>query len=60
MKCSTSQANHKLFIGNVPRNWGEENMKKAVKKTGPGVNLVELLKVFVLNFLLHTCIDNVG
>ncbi|KAJ6750036.1 hypothetical protein OIU85_000644 [Salix viminalis] len=45
VKCSTSQANHKLFIGNVPRNWGEENMKKAVKKTGPGVNLVELLKV---------------
>ncbi|KAJ6756062.1 hypothetical protein OIU79_028467 [Salix purpurea] len=44
VKCSTSQANHKLFIGNVPRNWGEENMKKAVKKTGPGVNLVELLK----------------
>ncbi|KAJ6300201.1 hypothetical protein OIU76_021073 [Salix suchowensis] len=41
---STSQANHKLFIGNVPRNWGEENMKKAVKKTGPGVNLVQLLK----------------
>ncbi|KAG5253094.1 nuclear localization sequence-binding protein [Salix suchowensis] len=44
VKCSTSQANHKLFIGNVPRNWGEENMKKAVKKTGPRVNLVELLK----------------
>ncbi|KAF9664949.1 hypothetical protein SADUNF_Sadunf16G0071600 [Salix dunnii] len=36
VKCSTSQVNHKLFIGNVPRNWGEENMKKAVKKIGPG------------------------
>ncbi|KAH8485327.1 hypothetical protein H0E87_026936 [Populus deltoides] len=45
VKCSTSQANHRLFIGNVPRNWGEENMKKAVKKIGPGVNSVELLKV---------------
>ncbi|KAJ6316374.1 hypothetical protein OIU78_019626 [Salix suchowensis] len=44
VKFSTSQANHKLFIGNVPRNWGEENMKKAVKKSGPGVNLVQLLK----------------
>ncbi|KAJ6745943.1 hypothetical protein OIU74_028582 [Salix koriyanagi] len=44
VKCSTSQANHRLFIGNVPRNWGEEDMKKAVKKTGPGVNSVELLK----------------
>ncbi|KAB5519748.1 hypothetical protein DKX38_024067 [Salix brachista] len=40
VKCSTSQANHKLFIGNVPRNWGEENMKKALKKTGPGVKAV--------------------
>ncbi|XP_034932279.1 heterogeneous nuclear ribonucleoprotein Q isoform X2 [Populus alba] len=44
VKCSTSQANHRLFIGNVPRNWGEENMKNAVKKIGPGVNSVELLK----------------
>ncbi|THF96480.1 hypothetical protein TEA_017076 [Camellia sinensis var. sinensis] len=45
IKCSTSQAKHKLFIGNVPRNWGEENMKKVVTKIGPGVIAVELLKV---------------
>ncbi|KAJ4840804.1 hypothetical protein Tsubulata_015062 [Turnera subulata] len=45
VKCSTSQANHRLFIGNVPRNWGEEDMKKVVAKIGPGVNSVELLKV---------------
>ncbi|KAI8013476.1 Heterogeneous nuclear ribonucleoprotein Q [Camellia lanceoleosa] len=44
IKCSTSQAKHKLFIGNVPRNWGEENMKKVVTKIGPGVIAVELLK----------------
>ncbi|KAK4396533.1 Heterogeneous nuclear ribonucleoprotein Q [Sesamum angolense] len=44
LKCSTSQAKHKLFIGNVPRNWGEEDMKKIVNKAGPGVIAVELLK----------------
>ncbi|KAI3471807.1 hypothetical protein Pfo_028460 [Paulownia fortunei] len=44
LRCSTSQAKHKLFIGNVPRNWGEEDMKKVVNKVGPGVIVVELLK----------------
>ena len=45
IKCSTSQAKHKLFIGNVPRTWGEEDMKKVVAEIGPGVITVELLKV---------------
>ncbi|KAL7092237.1 hypothetical protein ACP275_12G153400 [Erythranthe tilingii] len=44
VKCSTSQAKHKLFIGNVPRNWGEKEMKKVVNQVGPGVVTVELLK----------------
>ncbi|KAL6145569.1 hypothetical protein ACLB2K_056255 [Fragaria x ananassa] len=44
IKCSTSQAKHRLFIGNVPRHWGEEDMKKAVTDIGPGVITVELLK----------------
>ncbi|VVA21828.1 PREDICTED: heterogeneous nuclear [Prunus dulcis] len=44
IKCSTSQAKHRLFIGNVPRNWGEEDMKRAVTDIGPGVISVELLK----------------
>ncbi|KAL5545827.1 hypothetical protein UlMin_005514 [Ulmus minor] len=44
IKCSTSQAKHRLFIGNVPRNWGEDDMKKAVTNVGPGVISVELLK----------------
>lgn len=51
LKCSTSQAKHKLFIGNVPRNWGEEDMKKVVNKVGPGVIAVELLKVRMLLLL---------
>lgn len=44
VKCSASQAKHRLFIGNVPRNWGEADMKKAVTEIGPGVISVELLK----------------
>jgi hypothetical protein len=52
IKCSTSQAKHRLFIGNVPRNWGEEDMKKAVTESGPGVISVELLKVCEILYLL--------
>ncbi|CAN1772147.1 Heterogeneous nuclear ribonucleoprotein Q [Linum perenne] len=45
VKCSASQANHRLFIGNVPRTWGEEDMKKVARKIGPGVISVDMLKV---------------
>ncbi|KAG2670729.1 hypothetical protein I3760_14G101700 [Carya illinoinensis] len=44
IKCSTSQAKHRLFIGNVPRNWGEEDLRKVVTEIGPGVTAVELVK----------------
>ncbi|WCJ34297.1 RNA-binding (RRM/RBD/RNP motifs) family protein [Euphorbia peplus] len=44
VRCSTSQANHRLFIGNVPRDWDDEDTKKIVTKVGPGVISVELLK----------------
>ncbi|GLT40656.1 hypothetical protein SLA2020_147710 [Shorea laevis] len=44
IRCSSSQAKHKLFIGNVPRNWGEEDMRKVVTEIGPGVTIIELLK----------------
>ncbi|KAL4576260.1 hypothetical protein LXL04_012351 [Taraxacum kok-saghyz] len=44
VRCSTSQAKHKLFIGNVPKNWTLEDMDKVVRKVGPGINSVELLK----------------
>ena len=47
IKCSTSQAKHRLFIGNVPRSWGEQNLKKVVMEVGPGVTAVELVKVSV-------------
>ncbi|PWA55666.1 RNA recognition motif domain, Nucleotide-binding alpha-beta plait domain protein [Artemisia annua] len=44
IKCSTSQAKYKLFIGNVPKSWTVDDMEKVVKRVGPGVNSVELLK----------------
>ncbi|XP_044506317.1 heterogeneous nuclear ribonucleoprotein Q-like [Mangifera indica] len=44
IRCSTSQAKHRLFIGNIPRNWGLEDLKKVVYSIGPGVTGVELVK----------------
>ncbi|XP_020241199.1 heterogeneous nuclear ribonucleoprotein R-like isoform X1 [Asparagus officinalis] len=43
IKCSTSQAKHRLFIGNVPRNWLQDDLRKAVTKVGPGVVTVDLM-----------------
>ncbi|KAL3530387.1 hypothetical protein ACH5RR_009709 [Cinchona calisaya] len=44
IKCSTAQAKNRLFIGNVPRNWSDEDLKKALMEVGPGVTSVELVK----------------
>ncbi|KAG1367562.1 heterogeneous nuclear ribonucleoprotein Q [Cocos nucifera] len=44
VKCSTSQAKNRLFIGNIPRNWVEDDLRKAVMNVGPGVTTVELMK----------------
>ncbi|KAJ4971704.1 hypothetical protein NE237_004803 [Protea cynaroides] len=44
IKCSTSQAKHRLFIGNVPKSWTEEDLQKIVTDIGPGITSMELLK----------------
>ncbi|XP_024625705.1 heterogeneous nuclear ribonucleoprotein Q isoform X4 [Medicago truncatula] len=44
IKCSKSQAKSRLFIGNIPRSWGEKDLKKVVSDIGPGVTAVELIK----------------
>ncbi|XP_020590290.1 heterogeneous nuclear ribonucleoprotein Q [Phalaenopsis equestris] len=44
IKCSASQAKHRLFIGNIPRNWTEDDLRKAVLEIGPGVTSVDLMK----------------
>lgn len=53
VKCSPAQAKHKLFIGNVPRSWGEEDMRTAVTNVGPGVITIELVKVGPVFFLTY-------
>ncbi|OIV99274.1 hypothetical protein TanjilG_17084 [Lupinus angustifolius] len=45
IKCSTAQAKHRLFIGNVPRSWDEEDLRKVVTEIGPGVTSLELVKL---------------
>uniref|UniRef100_A0A6V7QRN5 RRM domain-containing protein n=1 Tax=Ananas comosus var. bracteatus TaxID=296719 RepID=A0A6V7QRN5_ANACO len=45
VKCSTSHAKNKLFIGNVPCRWSEGDMRRAVEKVGPGVIKVNLKEV---------------
>ncbi|KAI5388731.1 hypothetical protein KIW84_074412, partial [Lathyrus oleraceus] len=44
IRCSTSQAKSRLFIGNIPRSWGDNDLKKVVSEIGPGVTAVELVK----------------
>ncbi|KAJ6840679.1 heterogeneous nuclear ribonucleoprotein R-like isoform X1 [Iris pallida] len=41
IRCSTSQSKHRLFIGNVPRTWKEDDLKKVVNEIGPGVITVD-------------------
>ncbi|WCJ41833.1 RNA-binding (RRM/RBD/RNP motifs) family protein [Euphorbia peplus] len=44
IKCSTSQAKQRLFLGNVPRSWKEEDLRKVVTEIGTGVTVVQLVK----------------
>ncbi|KAF8379929.1 hypothetical protein HHK36_027394 [Tetracentron sinense] len=44
LRCSLSQAKHKLFMGNIPKSWTEEELRKVVEENGPGLENIELLK----------------
>ena len=55
VKCSSSQARHKLFVGNLPRTWGEQELRNAVSDVGPGVTKIELIKVYLV--LFASCIS---
>eukprot|EP01018_Ginkgo_biloba_P013295 Gb_21901 [translate_table: standard] len=44
LRCSQSQAKHRLFIGNIPKNWDKEELEKKIDESGPGIQSVELLK----------------
>ncbi|KAK9093804.1 hypothetical protein Scep_025273 [Stephania cephalantha] len=44
VRCSLSQAKHKLFIGNIPKSWRDEEFRAAIEKNGPGVENIDLVK----------------
>ncbi|XP_042480631.1 heterogeneous nuclear ribonucleoprotein Q isoform X1 [Macadamia integrifolia] len=44
LRCSLSQAKHRLFIGNIPKSWTEAEFRKVIEENGPGVENIELLK----------------
>ncbi|KAM6600120.1 hypothetical protein CsatA_019729 [Cannabis sativa] len=44
LRCSLSETKHRLFIGNVPKHWTEDEFRKVVEDVGPGVENIELIK----------------
>ncbi|XP_077234177.1 heterogeneous nuclear ribonucleoprotein Q-like [Tasmannia lanceolata] len=44
LRCSLSQVKHRLFIGNIPKTWAEEDLRRVIEENGPGVENIELLK----------------
>ncbi|XP_026441084.1 heterogeneous nuclear ribonucleoprotein Q-like [Papaver somniferum] len=44
IRCSLSQAKHRLFMGNIPKSWSEQELRRAIEENGPGVENIELLK----------------
>ncbi|KAG4954071.1 hypothetical protein JHK87_039665 [Glycine soja] len=47
LRCSLSETKHRLFIGNVPKTWTEDDFRKVVEGVGPRVETTELIKVVV-------------
>lgn len=45
LRCSQSQAKHRLFIGNIPKSLTEDDLRKAIEESGPGAENIELFKV---------------
>ncbi|PWA64795.1 RNA-binding (RRM/RBD/RNP motifs) family protein [Artemisia annua] len=44
LRCSLSETKYRLFIGNVPKAWTEDEFRKVIEETGPGAELIELIK----------------
>ena len=49
LRCSLSETKHRLFIGNVPKIWTEDEFRKVIEGVGPGVENIELIKVSTWN-----------
>lgn len=44
LRCSLSETKYRLFIGNVPKAWTDDEFRKVIDETGPGSELIELIK----------------
>ncbi|XP_048230662.1 heterogeneous nuclear ribonucleoprotein Q [Ricinus communis] len=44
LRCSLSETKNRLFVGNVPKNWTEDEFRKVVEEVGPGVDIIELIR----------------
>jgi heterogeneous nuclear ribonucleoprotein R len=44
LRCSLSQAKHRLFVGNVPKGLSEDELRNIIQGKGPGVVNIEMFK----------------
>ncbi|XP_021767749.1 heterogeneous nuclear ribonucleoprotein Q-like isoform X1 [Chenopodium quinoa] len=42
VRCSLSDAKHRLFIGNIPKSWSEDQFKQMIHEVGPGAEIIDL------------------
>jgi len=65
LRCSLSQAKHRLFVGNVPKGLSEEELRNIIKGKGPGVVNIEMFKhdpnrnrgFLFVEYYNHACAD---
>ncbi|KAJ4825420.1 Heteroproteinous nuclear ribonucleoprotein Q [Turnera subulata] len=57
LRCSVSETKNRLFIGNVPKSWTEEEFRKVVEEVGPGVDIIELIKLFISSYIFVLAIQ---
>ncbi|KAL2937823.1 Heterogeneous nuclear ribonucleoprotein Q, partial [Bienertia sinuspersici] len=48
LRCSLSDSKHRLFIGNIPKSWSEDQFKKMIHDVGPGAEMIDLKQVKAL------------
>ncbi|XP_047337784.1 heterogeneous nuclear ribonucleoprotein Q-like [Impatiens glandulifera] len=44
LRCSISESKYRLFMGNLPKNWTDDDFSKVIEKAGPGAEVIELIK----------------
>ncbi|GAB4844596.1 Heteroproteinous nuclear ribonucleoprotein Q [Ancistrocladus abbreviatus] len=42
LRCSLSESKHRLFIGNIPKIWSEDQFKRIIHEVGPGAEIIDL------------------